>query len=144
MNTTTNQQQRSTIIIDGMDFILASQTTSSAITVQQTISRLAASAGSLVISCHADGPLLHNQDASASPLEKQHGAMLTALAHQAKVVLQLRGLSTGAAKDITGILRVSRGGGYEDARTEITPTEDAEWLYQSKGDGSVRLWVRGE
>jgi elongator complex protein 6 len=62
--------------------------------------------------------------------------------------MQLRGLDTGVAKDVSGVLRVSRVGGWEDlegkAEMKEDGTEDVEWLYQIKGDGSVRVWLRGE
>lgn len=51
------------------------------------------------------------------------------------------------------MVRISRGGGFDDdddgnkgggpaSRDEVGG--DGEWLYQWKGDGSVRVWVRGE
>ena len=69
--------------------------------------------------------------------------------------MQLRALDTGSAKDVSGVIRVSRGGGDRDtngsgngqeeskAGNDIELT-DSEWLYQVKGDGSVRVWGRGE
>ncbi len=71
------------------------------------------------------------------------------MAHQAARVLQLRGLDTGAARDVSGVLRVSKGGAgverLEGGReTSVEEEEEREWLYQVKGDGSVRVWTRGE
>ncbi len=73
------------------------------------------------------------------------------MAHQAGRVLQLRGLDTGAARDVSGVLRVSSGGGdAEVGRVEggggegEVSAEEGEWLYLVKGDGSVRTWTRGE
>ena len=60
------------------------------------------------------------------------------------MVLQLRSLGTGAAKDISGVLRVSAGGAHDDFEKENTGLEKGEWLYQVKGDGSVKVWGRGE
>jgi elongator complex protein 6 len=57
--------------------------------------------------------------------------------------MQLRGLDTGAAKDVTGVLRVSRGGSYDEDSAK-SRLEEGEWLYQLKGDGSVRVWSRGQ
>lgn len=72
-------------------------------------------------------------------------------------MVQLRGLETGAARDVDGVLRISRGGAAEEVeagqgglsglRREV-PEEfewtEGEWLYQVKGDGNVKLWARGE
>ena len=67
-------------------------------------------------------------------------------AYQAEVVYQLRGLDTGAAREISGVVRVSRGGAFgddDDGHGDGEEVEGGEWLYQWKGDGSVRLWSRG-
>lgn len=75
---------------------------------------------------------------------------MTGLAHQASRVVQLRGLDTGAARDVSGVLRVSKGGGgpvpgpWDEAGVEGDDEGEGEWLYQIKGDGSVRVWGRGE
>jgi elongator complex protein 6 len=69
------------------------------------------------------------------------------MAHQSRWVFQLRGLDTGSAKDVSGVIRVSKGGDDQDEIPSSASTKellDAEWLYQLKGDGSVRVWGRGE
>jgi elongator complex protein 6 len=84
------------------------------------------------------------------------------MAHQAERVVQLRGLETGAARDVSGVLRVSRGGAAaswdrRDAVDEVAgrgeegeyeergeEEQEGEWLYQVKGDGNLRVWKRGE
>ncbi len=73
------------------------------------------------------------------------------MAHQAERVLQLRGLDTGAARDVSGVLRVSKAGGGAEVEGRGgggggggVCVEEGEWLYQVKGDGSVRVWTRGE
>ena len=58
--------------------------------------------------------------------------------------MQLRALDTGTAKDITGVLRMSKGGSYDEHSEANATLEDIEWLYQLKGDGSARVWSRGE
>ncbi len=66
------------------------------------------------------------------------------LAHQARVILSVRGLDTGVARDVSGVLRVSRGGGYgggeDDGEGEV---EERECLYFVGGDGGVRVFERG-
>lgn len=132
------------VVIDGLDFMLASQPDLDAMRLQQFLPRTLSSASSLVISCNADVPLLHNRDETATPLEREHAALITIMAHQAHFVLQLRGLDTGAARDVTGVLRISPGGTYEDDQGQDSAPAEGEWLYQCKGDGSVRVWSRGE
>ncbi|ERF69941.1 hypothetical protein EPUS_05485 [Endocarpon pusillum Z07020] len=106
---------------------------------------------STVLTLSADGPLLHNgANAAATPLELSHREFVSGMAHQAERVVQLRGLDTGAARDVSGVLRFSNGGGAAAAGLEETEggeagvKEEGEWLYQVKGDGSVRVWTRGE
>lgn len=87
---------------------------------------------------------------TGTPLERNHAHFLTSAAHQSRWVLQLRGLDTGNAKDVTGVIRVSRGGdmgieGYDGDDGKVQAAlPDAEWLYQLRGDGSVRVWGRGD
>lgn len=135
------------VVIDGLDFVLASQQPSvSVLSLQSTLATLRAKAQSLIVTCSADGPLLHNHDgvsASTTPLEADHALFVTSLAHQCQWVFQLRGLDTGTAEDVSGVIRVSRGGGG-GAGDEEEDLVDAEWLYQVRGDGSVRVWGRGE
>lgn len=136
------QRHNPTIVIDGLDFLLASQPDSHTVRLQQFLSQIATSALSVIISCHADSPLLHQHHETATPLEREHAALITTIAHQARLVLQLRGLSTGAAREVTGVLRICKGGN-EDEYLVDTARQEGEWLYQCKGDGSVRVWSRG-
>lgn len=69
---------------------------------------------------------------------------MTTIAHQSRAVIQLRSLETGAAKDISGVLRVSAGGAHDNFEDEDSGLEEGEWLYQVKGDGGVKVWGRGE
>lgn len=96
-----------------------------------------------------------NRD-SGTPLEQNHAHFLTSLAHQSSWIFQLRALDTGSAKDVSGVIRVSRGGSVgAGEKDEIKDTgsahmggmgdvPDAEWLYQLKGDGTAKIWGRGE
>lgn len=71
---------------------------------------------------------------------------MVGLAHRADMVLQLRTLDTGAAKDVSGVLRMSRGGGYETESEAVKEDEIAEKevLYFVQRDGGVRVFGRGE
>lgn len=180
------------VAIDGLDLLLAIHSSSSLLNTKSAITpvNLASviltlctrpAVHSTIVTCSADAPLLHLQQPShggggdgtaaaavTTPLERCHRAFVTSLAYQAERVVQLRGLDTGAARDVSGVLRVSRGGaarqwkggraavveGNEGKGKEERGEEDedkreeaqglGEWLYQVKSDGSVRIWARGE
>ena len=105
---------------------------------------------------HADAPLLHPSATPPTALEQTHTSLLTSLAHQARSVLQLRGLDTGRAKDVTGVVRVSRGGEWREEDDggrrgdeaekdgEDGGKSEGEWLYFVGGGGDIKVWGRGE
>lgn len=88
-------------------------------------------------------------------LETSHAALVVSLAHQARFVIALRLLNTGAARDVSGVLRVTRGGcedwdledgeedGEDGVRNEDCRVEKREFLYYVGGDGGVRVFERG-
>lgn len=131
------------LIIDGLDFLIASQPDVTATTVSKMLTTIRQRVHSTILTISSDGPLLHGNAGSTTPLEKEHQAFIATLAHQSQLVMQLRCLDTGTAKDISGVIRVSHGGTYEDESEEQSLVE-GEWLYKVSGDGSVRVWVRGE
>lgn len=144
------------ILLEGIDFLLASAPDVSVLALGSILATFRAQCHALVVIANADAPLLHtatSQD-SGTPLERDHAHFLTSMAHQSRWVWQLRGLDTGSARDVTGVLRISRGGELnfeeEGIGAGVQPHSkgdhmpDAEWLYQVKGDGSVKIWSRGE
>ena len=134
---------RSVLIIDGLDFLVASQPDVTATAVSQMLTTIRQHVHSTILAVSSDEPLLHGNSASTTPIEIEHQALVVTLAHQSWLVMQLRGLDTGAAKDISGVIRISHGGEYEDELEEQIVAE-GEWLYKVSGDGSVRVWGRGE
>lgn len=68
---------------------------------------------------------------------------MVGLAHQARLIISLSGLETGAAKDVSGVLRVSRGGSEEQDGEGDDVVEEKEVLYFVSGDGGVRVFERG-
>lgn len=62
------------------------------------------------------------------------------LAHQARMIMSVKGLETGVAKDISGVLNISRGPGTDGADEEV---EEKEWLYHVESDGGVGIFERG-
>lgn len=89
----------------------------------------------MIIIASADAPLIHNR---ATPLEINHAAFVMGIAHQAKAVLGIRGLDTGSARDVSGVLRITRGAG--EGGEEI---EEKEVLFFVGGDGGVKVFERG-
>ncbi|KAJ9498600.1 hypothetical protein LTR99_007949 [Exophiala xenobiotica] len=137
------------IVLDGIDFVLASEPACSTLALDSFLSSLRAQCHALVVTGNADAPLLQtagSEISTGTPLERSHAHFLTSMAHRCQWVWQLRGLDTGSAKDVTGVLRMSRGGdvGVEEDEVSHERLPDAEWLYQVKGDSSVRVWSRGE
>ena len=121
-----------TLIVDGLDFLLAS-TSHTAQELLGLLSSLRQSFGRVIITAQADAPFLHVQ---GTPLEVSHAAFVTSLAHQAETVMSLRELETGAAKDVSGILRVTQGGQGDDV-------EQNECLYLVEGGGTVKVVEKG-
>lgn len=94
----------------------------------------------------ADSPLIHNASTTghqlSTPIETEHAAFAIGMAHRARSVMQLRTLETGAARDVSGVLRISRGGGWTaEAEDNL---DERELLYYIQRDGGVRVFGRGE
>ena len=64
------------------------------------------------------------------------------MAHQARFVTSMRELDTGVAKDVSGVLRITRGPG-EWGNNHGEEVEEREFLYFVGGDGGVRVFERG-
>lgn len=135
--------ERSVLIIDGLDFLIASQPNMTATAVSQMLTIIRQHVQSTILAVSSDEPLLHGNSAFTTSVEMEHQALVATLAHQSWLVMQLRGLDTGAAKDISGVIRISHGGEYKDELEEQIVAE-GEWLYKVSGDGSVGVWGRGE
>lgn len=69
-----------------------------------------------------------------TPLETESQALLAGIAHQSDLIISARGLDTGAAGDVSGVLRITRTEGV---------VKDQELLYLIKTDGSAKVWERG-
>jgi elongator complex protein 6 len=107
---------------------------------------------SSVLSCSADLPLISaatEVNAKHSPIEIACAAFLVQQAHNAFFTMSCRELATGAAKDVSGVLRITRGGAvYTDEAEDATAMannapQEIETLYLVNRDGSVRVFERG-
>ncbi|KAI1823737.1 hypothetical protein F4861DRAFT_306752 [Xylaria intraflava] len=127
------------LILDQPDFLLASVGVAiSSQHLRDVIIDLREKVHSCIVTVSADEPLI---SAQATALEKEHAALVLSLAHDAHLVMSLRALETGTAKDVSGVLRVTPGGDEGIAGISI---EDRELLYFIGGDGSVRVFERGQ
>ena len=153
---TSEREVKPLLVVDGFDLLLAA-TSTSATEVLNTMMEwrevrysdfddalLTSSkhAYATIFSAAADYPLIH---CSNTPLESEHATLVAGLATQAYFVTSLRLLSTGVAKDVSGVLRISRGGACGDVESEAKREriEEKEVLYLVGGDGGVKVFERG-
>ncbi|KAI0423032.1 hypothetical protein F5X98DRAFT_2184 [Xylaria grammica] len=134
-----NPETQVVLVIDQPDVLLATGgDTMSGQGLRSTILGLRERVHSCITTISADEPLIVAQGTS---LEKEHSSLALSLAHDAQLIMSLRILETGTAKDVSGVLRVTPGG---DEETSSTPIEDRELLYFIRGDGSVHVFERGQ
>jgi elongator complex protein 6 len=90
----------------------------------------------------ADSPLVSVQQ---TPLETDHAAFLLGMAHQADLIMSLRLLDSGTARDVSGVVRITAGNqtGEMDQGTQQR-VEEKELLYFVGGDGGVKVFERGQ
>ncbi|KAL8685572.1 MAG: hypothetical protein Q9224_005766, partial [Gallowayella concinna] len=131
------------LVLDGVDFLLAA-TEAGVDAVLDTIWELREHVHATIVSASADFPLIQAQH---TPLELNHAAFVTSLAHQARILWSVRELDTGSARDVSGVLRITKGPAMEnEAEEEFSREgveEEKELLYFIAGDGSVRVFERG-
>ncbi|ESZ91805.1 putative UPF0405 protein C3H7.10 [Sclerotinia borealis F-4128] len=109
-----------------------------------------------IITLPIDTPFLHHSPSSSSPssqtsstptpLQTTSSTFLTSLAHNSDLILSTRLLDTGAARDVSGVLRITAGGdgGGDGGGGNGGEIEEKELLYYVSGDGSVRVFERGQ
>ncbi|KAF1834187.1 hypothetical protein BDW02DRAFT_348233 [Decorospora gaudefroyi] len=98
----------------------------------------------------ADNPLL-SLSTPAQPLELAHHNLIVKYAHMSTRILGVRVLDTGVARDVSGVIRITehKAQGIRlrlDREAHVEGGESGngkEFLYQVKGDGSVRVFERG-
>lgn len=90
-----------------------------------------------ILASNVDLPLLQ----TSTPLEVATANFLTTQAHAARMVMGVRELETGAAKDVSGVLRVTKGGDWDEEGELVA---EKELLYLVQRDGNVKVFNRGE
>ncbi|KAK4211819.1 hypothetical protein QBC37DRAFT_426149 [Rhypophila decipiens] len=140
----TSQKKKSklVLVIDQLDFLLAAAAGGgdiSTLSVRDLLLDLRETADTTILTFSADQPLIDEQ---TTTLEKEHANFVLSLLHEASLVLSLRLLDTGVAKDVSGVLRITAGGGGGGGTSAAV--EENEYLYHVRGDGSVRVFERGQ
>ncbi|EQB51292.1 hypothetical protein CGLO_09163 [Colletotrichum gloeosporioides Cg-14] len=126
------------LVVDQPDFLLAATGEEvGGLVVKNMLLDLQEKVHASIVTVAADEPLI---GAQATTLEKEHASFVLGLAHAAEMVVALRLLDTGTARDVSGVLRVTAGGDGDGERT----VEEAELLYFVGGDGSVKVFGRGQ
>ncbi|KAK5712517.1 hypothetical protein LTR17_017964 [Elasticomyces elasticus] len=142
------QQKRDVVLVlDSPDTLLALNLC----TAQQLntlILGLRSSVYCTVLSVSADLPLLaattSDMDRVPTPLETECAAFVVQQAHMSRLVMSVRELDTGAAKDISGVLRVTRGGAaYDEDEEDSEEIKEMEALYLVQKDGNAKVFERG-
>jgi elongator complex protein 6 len=134
-----NASNKVLLILDCPSLLLATtpNLTSTALSTLLLTLRSHASVHSTLLTTPADGPFLSatqpDTNAAPTPIESEAAAFIVQQAHCARSVLSVRELGTGAARDVSGVLRVTKGGKSED--------EVREWegLYIVGRDGGVKI-----
>ncbi|KAK4543385.1 hypothetical protein LTR36_005528 [Oleoguttula mirabilis] len=137
------------LVLDSPDVLLA-LTLASAQQLNRLLLKLRSRAHSTLLACSADLPLLlaarSTQETVPTPIEAESAAFVVQQAHSARFVMGVRELDTGAAQDVSGVLRVTRGGAaYGGAEDEATrgDVREIEALYLVQRDGNAKVFERG-
>ncbi|KAM4064874.1 elongation complex protein 6 domain-containing protein [Hirsutella rhossiliensis] len=138
------------LVVDQVDALLAAAGPGDGVTslaVQNMLLSLRERVHATILTLAADDALLHGRR-GATRLEREHAALVLSQAHAARAVVGLRMLDTGAARDVSGVVRVAvRADDDDDARrggwAAADAMADVEYLYHVAGDGAVRVFERG-
>ncbi|CAD6447700.1 2eb11d56-2da5-427e-9962-999d1988cee7 [Sclerotinia trifoliorum] len=144
-SSSTSQPPKIILIIDNPDYLIAS---SASPTITQDLNSLLLTlrekVHSTILTVSIDTPLLSSSSSSQTPLETNSSSFATSLAHEASLILSTRLLDTGAARDVSGVLRITAGGNPVEEVENEGGIEERELLYFVSGDGSVRVFERGQ
>jgi elongator complex protein 6 len=152
LSTSTSAAQRKTLVVlDNPDLLLALDSTikPSAVTSLILTLHTLPSVSHVLTHIQADNPLL-SLSTPPQPLEIAHHNFLVKLGHMSRRILGVRVLDTGVARDVSGVVRVTEQRmdftslGFKDEGKESDESgKGKEFLYQVKGDGSVKVFERG-
>lgn len=127
------------LILDYPSLLLATNPSITSTSLSNLILTLRShpSVHSTLLTNPADGPFLSaaltDTNVSPTPVESESAAFAVQQAHSARSVLSVRELGTGAARDVSGVLRVTKGGKCDD------DVREWEGLYLVGRDGGVKI-----
>ncbi|KAL8867290.1 MAG: hypothetical protein Q9174_005755 [Haloplaca sp. 1 TL-2023] len=130
------------LVLDGIDFVLAA-TEHLAQDILDFICIARKEVSATIVSVSADFPLLQTQ---RTPLELNHASLVLSMLHQSTAIWAVRELDTGSAKDVSGVLRITKGPAVDENNDEDSGNDagdEKEVLYHVAGDGGVRVFERG-
>lgn len=141
--------RRVILIIDSPDVLLAVGAATS-----MRLSQMVATHRRLVyatfLAVCGDWPLIGAATASHAqftPLERENAAFVLQQAHLSKSIMSVRQMETGAAKDVSGVLRTTRGSDVSGwGEPDVGASDDLmemESLYLVQKDGRVTVFARG-
>ncbi|KAL2269423.1 hypothetical protein VTJ83DRAFT_1607 [Remersonia thermophila] len=143
--------KRVVLIVDGLDLVLAASTPRPhaaagegplAVAMKDALMDLREATHAVILTLASDSPLIHAQE---TPLERQHAWFALSLTHDADLLLSLRPLDTGAARDVSGVIRITARPTTAGIRATAAAHGDShEWLYYVGGDGGVKVFERGQ
>ncbi|OQN96627.1 hypothetical protein B0A48_17057 [Cryoendolithus antarcticus] len=133
-----------------MLFSLAPETTASDLNRMLLVLRDDKHVHSSIVTLPSDLPYVSaatsNADHVPTPLETAHAGFTMQQVHLARLVLGCRELDTGAARDVSGVLRVTKGGrwdddehGESDRQQAVEALREGQWRYLVGRDGSVKI-----
>jgi elongator complex protein 6 len=134
-----NSSSKTLLVLDYPSLLLATTPNLTSTTLSTLILTLRShsSVHSTLLTTPADGPFLSatqpDTNAAPTPIESEAAAFTVQQAHCARSVLSVRELGTGAARDVSGVLRVTKGGNSEDG------VKEWEGLYIVGRDGGVKI-----
>ena len=139
-------QRRVVLLLDSPDVLLATGSVTSE-QLNRSILNLRSQIYSAVLICSADLPLVSAPTSPEQvhlPIEIETAAFLVQQAHLSRLVMSVRELDTGAARDVNGVLRITRGGdSYDLDGRELSVAREIEELYLVQRDGKVKVFGRG-
>jgi elongator complex protein 6 len=134
-----NTSSKVLLILDYPSLLLATTAslTSTALSTLILTLRSHPAVHSTLLTTPADGPFLSatqpDANAAPTPIESESAAFTVQQVHCARSVMSVRELGTGAARDVSGVLRVTKGGKVDEAIKEW------EGLYLVGRDGGVKI-----
>ncbi|KAH7078822.1 hypothetical protein BKA63DRAFT_251817 [Paraphoma chrysanthemicola] len=146
-------QRKTLIVLDNPDLALALDPSIDASALTSVILALHTlpTVSHIFTHVQADTPLL-GLSQPPQPLEVAQHNLVVKLGHMSRRIFGVRVLDTGVARDVSGVIRITEQNvGWMDLGLEDDEGKDKggdsgkgkEFLYQVKGDGSVRVFERG-